>query len=501
MLDIPEITKLRFPAADNANSDLIRVDLQRRVNGTPVTADGVSQVDVRVNGADDPRDTLTTSDGVEHTATDGLSLNLEGSFEDLEIEDAALRVRGLRGFRYRTKPFTTIGLDTAAGQAQPLAIDVNLDPTRRDAMFLRGHLDRLPEDLLLKIGKQKDSLIDYSAAQRISELHLETSFLRDGDLLPVDEDAPPDEEPFTIPGAQATVTHVPTQFEVCMNGRPKKSDDVPHPELLDVEQASCMIDNRFTGEQLRERQFSLAYQSDVTSSGPRPHVLIRGCFDSETCTSGTIADINVDVPKRIEIDLGAGATGPTVSRFDCWDEVDSLEDTFAVPGGLACTAAYPFKAAGEALGSAKASAYLWTSTGNTSLDGSVTVTLPSPVGFLAPIVFVLNVPTIKANNAFVEAEASLQAFLDGTAAQSGGSLTCSGGNLGVSTRFRVVIPDIDTSDFFGETLLGLINGVIDIVNLDNPFADDHSGHSHLADKVVIPDINQPLGLSLIDELC
>ncbi len=460
VFDIPEITRLRFPRA-GGQDDLIAIDLLERVNGVEQKADGIDRIDLDVNDGGLPRSTVTTADGVTHTATDGFEAKLTGSLANPEIETAALRLRGLRGFSYQTRPHTAIGVDVAPGQARPLALDATLEQTGTD-LFATGHIDRLPDDLLLELAKRDDTPIAYSAGRRIDEIHLETNFLEDKGL----------------PRVEATISDPPSQFEVCFR--------------TDGQRATCIPSNRF--DDRTDKLISAAYESDVTATGTRPDVFVRACFASQTCASGPIATLDVKVPRKIELEAGAGATAPTIPAFDCFDEYNQNGGLVELGRAIGCTALYPGRVVAAAAGSASARAFVWVDTGATALDGTATYTMPSPTSVLDPIVLALNVPSITADQAFLEANASLSDLANGTGIVRGGALTCTGGDLGISTRFKLRFPGIDLP----AGALSTINDAIDASNttLGTSFA-------HLTNPIIAPFdvIDRPLAFSLIDDIC
>jgi len=445
--DLPEITKVDFPKV----GDVVDISLLRRVDGVPVKANGIGLIDLHVNGGSAPT-TYTDHQATpkSFSDTDGVALNMDALGN---ITSAGFRLRGLRGFSFGTKPYTQVGIDVNQSQAKPFVIDAHVG-----TLFAKGVIDKIPANLLVKVTPKADTPIDYAADNPISEIELETNAA-----------AP------TLKDAIARVVNVPTWFKVCTTS--------------DGFTASCMRrGNRFDGDQ--DKKFSFAYESgaDATST---PSVHADLCFDSSNCSSGMMLNADVTVPTRLEIEVGAGASGDTSYPYsDCFDNMlpvntgDALTDAknaaidiTRVPGDLACTVTYAANWAAHALDSLRAHAFLWLDTGNTAIGGTAKLTIPRPADiFTAPIEIALDTGSFTADGAYLDGTLSLKSIADGAVLAGGGSFHHSGGGFGARTKVGV------------HTFLDL-TAVASFVNALPPAA-------HRMDDIQPLDIDVPLGFHL-----
>jgi hypothetical protein len=447
LVDLPPVARIDLPATgDKVAAKMGSYD----AGGTFVPGGaGIGELAVSINGGVAP--TAYTNDGgqVVHDV-DGVLVHLTPTND---IDQAALTAHGLRGFSFGDTPHKRIGLDVNQAQAKALAFDVHAADGDKSAT---GFIDKLPENLVLNLSPSDDTPLTYSADTRISELSADTTF------------AKPD-----IKRVVARLHDLPKTFALCFR--------------TDGHQASCMRSNRFSTA--TDGKLSAAFESDGDGTGARPHLTARACFDSASCLSGKIADLDVGVTKRLELEAGASAHGPTVRPFDCFD--DTSIDT--IVGDVGCAIAYPATALVDVLTTAGAHAFAWFDTGGEPLAGTAAFQTDSPGDpITAPIRLDMNLPTLTADGAYIEGNLDWQSIQDGNVFPRGGTLSCNGGSLTVSTALGWSGKQVD----LGSTLVGFVNGVIDAYN-----ALPGDDLAHIANPILVGATSVPLKADLVKSFC
>jgi hypothetical protein len=423
----------------------------------------IGEITASINGGSAPS-TYTDSNGKSFTGTDGLGVALDSSNN---IIRGGFDLHGLRGLSYGSQPFTQAGIDVDPASARPMVLGFSQQQSTGPDLTASGVIDKLPPNMVLQIQPASDVPVHYSAGAVIDEIEVQTNYgMSSG-----------------VPKAIVRLNDIPKVFTVCF-----RTDGQP---------PSCEPSNAFdAGDGAGDRLIGAAFETDQ-SANPSAH--LEACFDAANpCAAGT-KDLTVDVPNipdTIELEFGASAQVGSGPGFDatCIDPFDNfsvdhpIDDAENAADMIACIASFPVTWLADVVAGTGAQAQAWVNTAGQALNAKAVYTDPVGGVFTDPVVLTFTLPTLTANQFYLDDSLTIGGGLTTT---TSGSLTCTGGGLKLATSIGIPSFSIDLS-----SIVDPINDIIDTVD-DLPGVDIPD----IPTSVDFGGVSEPINADLIPSIC